>query len=79
MVETKWALNEVFSSLQGPDIRKDVLDSHCWVNAHFNLPEEFKSSCSGLSERVEGTLYDHKFQWIPLFLLGLAILFYLPR
>lgn len=48
--------------------------------AHFQIPKEYIGPCSGKDqESIEGPIYNSYYQWIPIFLMFLAVLFYLPR
>jgi len=62
-------------------VEQDVLDSYCWMYSTWNIPREYKGVCSGgdQEEDRESIVYNSYYQWVPLYLLGLAILFYLPR
>ena len=53
--------------------------------ADFNIPETYTGPCSGKDNadsdgvpRV-GNIYNSYYQWVPIYLIFLAILFYLPR
>jgi len=61
-------------------VKDDVLESYCWMYAHFQIPKEYIGPCSGKDqESIEGPIYNSYYQWIPIYLMFLAILFYLPR
>ena len=61
-------------------VRDEVLESYCWMYAHFNIPEEYEGPCSGKDQSdMEGPIYNSYYQWVSLFLLLIAVLFYVPR
>ena len=61
-------------------VKDEVLKSYCWMYAHFQIPKEYIGPCSGKDqESIEGPIYNSYYQWIPIYLMFLAILFYLPR
>ena len=61
-------------------VKDEVLESYCWMYAHFQIPKEYIGPCSGKDqESIEGPIYNSYYQWIPIYLMFLAILFYLPR
>ena len=48
--------------------------------AHFKIPPEYKGPCSGTEqENLEGIIYNSYYQWVPIFLITVAVIFYLPR
>ncbi len=48
--------------------------------AHFKIPPEYKGPCVGNEqESMEGIIYNSYYQWVPIFLVLLAVVFYLPR
>ncbi len=61
-------------------VRPEVLESYCWMYAHFKIPPEYKGPCAGQDQdQIEGIIYNSYYQWVPIFLVVLAVLFYLPR
>jgi len=62
-------------------IEQNVLESYCWMYSTFNIPPEYKGSCSaGDQDNTLNTIvYNSYYQWVPLYLIFLAVLFYLPR
>eukprot|EP00095_Tigriopus_kingsejongensis_P003608 maker-scaffold49_size462716-snap-gene-0.5 protein:Tk03608 transcript:maker-scaffold49_size462716-snap-gene-0.5-mRNA-1 annotation:"innexin inx2" len=62
----------------GGDVNDAVLTSYCWMYSTFNIPLEFKGSCS--KREHDGTiLYNSYYQWVPIFLITCAVFFYVPR
>ena len=53
--------------------------------ANFKIPEEYQGPCNGQDGRDimgndrEGNIYNSYYQWVPIYLIFLGILFYLPR
>jgi len=62
-------------------IEQDVLESYCWMYSTWNIPMEYKGACSGgdQDDDTNTIVYNSYYQWVPLYLIFLAILFYLPR
>jgi len=62
-------------------IEKEVLESYCWMYSTWNIPREYKGACSGGDQDMDTTtiVYNSYYQWVPLYLIFLALLFYLPR
>ena len=60
-------------------IEREVLNSYCWMYSTWNLPPSYKGACSAGVEDRTSVVYNSYYQWVPLYLLLLAILFYLPR
>ena len=66
-------------------VNEDVLESYCWMYANFKIPEDYRGPCSStVSDHdpnmdIEGPIYNSYYQWIPIYLIFLAVLFYLPR
>ena len=74
-----WIFNITFQARGG--IELDVLESYCWMYSTWNIPREYKGACSG-GDQDDDTytiMYNSYYQWVPLYLIFLAILFYLPR
>jgi len=71
-------------------VEKDVLESYCWMYSTWNIPPQYKGACSagmemsGVSleewnEHRTSIVYNSYYQWVPIYLIFLAVLFYLPR
>ena len=62
-------------------IEQDVLESYCWMYSKWNIPKEYKGACSGgdQNDDFNTIVYNSYYQWVPLYLIFLAVLFYLPR
>ena len=71
-------------------IEGDVLNSYCWMYSTWNVPPNYKGACSAGSEfggitkeewnkARTSIVYNSYYQWVPLYLVLLAFLFYLPR
>ncbi|CAB4055093.1 inx [Lepeophtheirus salmonis] len=63
-------------------VSKDVLESYCWMYASFDIPLSYKGVCSGKDQNdgIDGSImYNSYYQWIPIYLVSLSVVFYLPR
>jgi len=71
-------------------VEKDVLESYCWMYSTWNVPPKYKGACSrgmdltGVSvaewnQHRTSIVYNSYYQWVPLYLMFLAVLFYIPR
>lgn len=62
-------------------IEKEVLESYCWMYSTWNIPREYKGACSGGDQDMQTTtiVYNSYYQWVPLYLIFMAVIFYLPR
>ena len=64
-------------------IELGVLQSYCWMYSSLRIPREFRGACSsGDSGEVDtrsSIVYNTYYQWVPLYLIFIAFLFYLPR
>jgi len=64
--------------IRGGGVDSGVLNSYCWMYSTFNIPPSFKGSCAK-REHDGNTLYNTYYQWVAIFLVVQAVLFYLPR
>ena len=62
-------------------LEQDVLDTYCWMYSTFDIPPQYKGPCSGgdLDDNIDVIVYNSYYQWVPLYLIFLTILFYVPR
>jgi len=59
-------------------VDEEVLNAYCWMYTTFDIPEDFKGSCS--RKAFDSTnLYNTYYQWVSIFLMIQAIIFYIPR
>lgn len=75
-----------FSHLKAANfVNNDVLESYCWMYAHFKIPEQYQGPCAGTDMQdaygnsIEGPIYNSYYQWVSIYLIFLAVLFYMPR
>ncbi len=55
-----------------------VLKSYCWMYSTFNIPESFEGQCARRTTEAR-PIYNSYYQWVPIFLILQALLFYVPR
>jgi len=62
-------------------IEQNVLESYCWMYSTFKIPREYKGACSAGDQdtSLDTIVYNSYYQWVPLYLVFLAVAFYLPR
>ncbi|XP_023324723.1 innexin inx2 [Eurytemora carolleeae] len=59
-------------------VDEEVLNAYCWMYSTFDIPPDFKGSCARKTfDRTN--LYNTYYQWVSIFLMMQAIVFYLPR
>jgi len=59
-------------------VDEEVLNAYCWMYTTLDLPQDFKGSCS--RKYFDSTnLYNTYYQWVSIFLMIQAIIFYIPR
>ena len=62
----------------GGGVNEGTLQAYCWMYSQFTLPGDFKGKC--VKREHDGTnLYNSYYQWVALFLVASALLFYVPR
>jgi len=64
--------------LTGDEVSEKVLKSYCWMYSTFNIPREFTGQCARKSQS-DNPVYNSYYQWVSLFLIFQAFLFYCPR
>jgi len=57
---------------------EDVVNNYCWMYATLDIPPDFKAFCSHRSFG-KTNLSNTYYQWVSVFLMMQAILFYIPR
>ena len=55
-----------------------VLKNYCWMYSTFNIPANFEGNCAR-STHDPSPSYNSYYQWVPIFLMLQAIMFYVPR
>lgn len=62
-------------------VEQGVLDTYCWMYSTFDIPPKYKGPCAGTStdDTIGSIVYNSYYQWVPIYLIFLAVLFYLPR
>ena len=70
--------NLYFFSQTGDEVSEKVLKSYCWMYSTFNIPKEFTGQCARKSQS-DNPVYNSYYQWVSLFLIFQAFLFYCPR
>ena len=59
-------------------VNRGVLNSYCWMYSTMNIPPTFKGSCAK-KEHDGASLYNSYYQFVSIFLVLQAGLFYAPR
>jgi len=62
-------------------VNEDVLESYCWMYANFRIPPSYRGPCSSDFDEseIDMPIYNSYYQWIPIYLIFMAVVFYLPR
>lgn len=55
-----------------------VLKSYCWMYSSFNIPPSFEGNCARTTQEIT-PIYNSYYQWVPIFLIFQAFVFYVPR
>jgi len=64
--------------LRDGGVNQGVLNSYCWMYSTFNIPPTFQGNCFK-REHDGNALYNSYYQWVAIFLVIQALLFYIPR
>ena len=77
-------LSSIFTLPQAREgIELSVLQSYCWMYSSLRIPREYRGACSagdtGEVDTRSSIVYNTYYQWVPLYLIFMAFLFYLPR
>jgi len=64
--------------LPGEAVSEKVLKSYCWMYSTFNIPRDFQGQCARKNQS-NNPMYNSYYQWVSLFLIFQAFLFYFPR
>ena len=67
-----------FSLQPGEAVSEKVLKSYCWMYSTFNIPRDFQGQCARKNQS-NNPMYNSYYQWVSLFLIFQAFLFYFPR
>ena len=59
-------------------IDEDVAANYCYMYSEFHVPDNYKGFCTSDSH-VGTTLYNSYYQWVSIFFMIQAVLFYIPR
>ena len=62
----------------GEAVSEKVLKSYCWMYSSFNIPRDFRGQCYRKNQS-DNAVYNSYYQWVAIFLVFQAFLFYLPR
>lgn len=64
--------------LPGDGVNEKVLKQYCWMYSSFNIPSDFEGNCAR-QRQSDHPMYNSYYQWVSIFLVFQAILFYIPR
>jgi len=59
-------------------IDEDVVAGYCYMYSEFHVPDTYVGYCNS-DAHVNTMLYNSYYQWVPVFFIVQAILFYIPR
>ena len=62
-------------------VNEKVLKQYCWMYSTFDIPTAFEGNCARKrqSDQPENFMYNSYYQWVSIFLVFQAMLFYIPR
>ena len=64
----------------GGAVNEQVLNSYCWMYSSFHMPLDYEGGCTNRNpHRDGGPLYNSYYQWVSIFLVVSALMFYAPR
>ena len=67
-----------FHFQNGGAVNEQVLNSYCWMYSSFTMPADYKGACTNRTSDG-GNLYNSYYQWVSIFLVVSAVMFYTPR
>ena len=59
-------------------MNEGTLHAYCWMYSQFSFPDNFQGKCVK-REHDGNELYNTYYQWVGLFLIASALIFYIPR
>jgi len=59
-------------------IDEEVINAYCWMYSHFDMPPDYNGFCTQRNPD-KTNLYNTYYQWVSVFFMIQAILFYIPR
>ena len=62
----------------GEGVNEKVLKQYCWMYSTFDIPADFEGNCAR-QRQSDHPMYNSYYQWVSIFLVFQAMLFYLPR
>jgi len=74
----KCEISREFDFMADDSADEDVVTNYCWMYSTFNIPPDFKAFCTNRSFG-KTNLYNTYYQWVSVFLMIQAIIFYVPR
>ena len=75
----------------GSNVPKDLLETYCWMHSTFGIPHDYKGPCARRwgnqqsdplfidDDDFDVIVYNSYYQWVPIYLIFLATLLYIPR
>ena len=77
-MNSPYLTNFSLSFQPGEAVSEKVLKSYCWMYSTFNIPRDFKGQCYRKNQS-DNAVYNSYYQWVSIFLVCQAFLFYMPR